>query len=232
MHGRADHLAEVRRLSEALRGQGARARFVLCPPAVWLREAAVCAEGGPLELGAQDCSAHPDGPHTGEHSAAMLRAAGAGWVLIGHSERRTELGETDAMVAAKAASAAAAGLRPVLCVGESAAQREAGQAVPVVHAQLRAALPAIAGAGAVVAYEPIWCIGGEAPPTSGEVESMLGRIHMLCAELGAPEALVLYGGSVKPENAGALLAARGVDGLLLGRASLSCDSFLAIARAL
>lgn len=230
MHGRAADLAQVRRLNSALGAYARAGVFALCPPALWIREAARLCGEGPLQIGAQDCSPHEDGAHTGEHSAAMLAEAGARWVLIGHSERRAAQGETDALVAAKARAAAAAGLRPVVCVGETAAQRQSGDAEAVVQAQVRAALP---HAGeAVVAYEPVWCIGGEETPGVAEIARMHAAIHALCANLGAAHTPVVYGGSVKPGNAATLLGAAGVDGLLLGRASLACDSFLAIAQAL
>lgn len=230
MHGRAADLEQVRRLNAALRAQAGAGQFALCPPTVWLREAVRLIGEGPLQIGAQDCSPHDDGAHTGEHSAAMLAHAGARWVLVGHSERRAAQAETDALVAAKARAAVNAGLRPVVCVGESAAQRAAGDAEAVVQAQVRAALPR--SGEAVVAYEPIWCIGGDVTPGVEEIAVMHAAIHQLCARLGAARTPVLYGGSVKPANAAALLATPGVDGLLLGRASLECDSFLAIAQAL
>ena len=164
--------------------------------------------GGPVEVGGQDChSASAGGAHTGDVSAAMLRDAGAAWVILGHSERRQAHGETDAVVRRKAVAAAEAGLVPIVCVGETEAQREAGQARTVVGAQLAGSLPP--GFSGVVAYEPIWAIGTGRVPTAGDVSAMHAHIRrQLVTDLGDIGAglRILYGGSVKPDNAAGLLS--------------------------
>jgi triosephosphate isomerase len=183
-------------------------------------------------VGGQDCHARVSGAHTGDISAAMLREAGASYVILGHSERRADHGETDATVLAKAAAAVAAGLTPIVCVGETEAERVAGRQDEVVGAQLVGSLPKdFAG---VVAYEPVWAIGTGRTPTEADVAAMHGFIRKtLLAHLGAAGVgvLILYGGSMKPGNAKALLALPEVGGGLIGGASLKASDFLAIAEA-
>jgi len=183
-------------------------------------------------VGGQDC--HPDtlGAHTGDLSAAMLLDAGASWVILGHSERRQAHGETDALVRRKAAAAAAAGLKPIVCVGETEAQREAGQARTVVGNQLAGSLPP--GFNGVIAYEPVWAIGTGRVPTEADVAAMHAHIRrQLVADLGEGGAglRILYGGSVKPGNAAVLLGMAEVGGALVGGASLQAEDFMGIARA-
>ncbi len=206
--------------------------LLICPPATALAAVAGVLAGGPIALGAQDCHSAAKGAHTGDLSAPMLRDAGAAWVILGHSERRADHGETDALVRTKAVAAAAAGLMPVLCVGESEAVRAAGRAEAVVAAQLAASLPN--GFAGAVAYEPVWAIGSGRLPTAAEVAAMHAALRTaLVARRGEPGGAVriLYGGSVKPDNAAALLALPEVGGALVGGASLAADSFLAIAQA-
>ena len=188
--------------------------------------------GGQVTLGAQDCHAAPCGAHTGDISAAMLRDAGCGAVIVGHSERRHFHGETSLQVAAKAAAAAAAGLMPVLCVGETEAERAAGHAVELVCGQVVQSVPA--GFAGVVAYEPVWAIGSGRIPTLEDVVAMHAAIReALRRHLGSAGAAVriLYGGSVKPDNAAALLSLPEVGGALVGGASLVAADFLRIAAA-
>ena len=225
MHGRrADGVARA----------GAVARFaaaapcdaLLCPPATLLAPVAAALAGSPVALGGQDCAAAAEGAHTGDIAAAMLADLGCRYVIVGHSERRRNHGETDSVVRAKAAAAIAAGLSPIVCVGETEAARDAGRALETVAAQVAGSVPAGAAARVVVAYEPVWAIGTGRTPTPGDV----AEVHaLLRARL--PEARLLYGGSVNPANAVALLSAPGVDGALVGGASLDADSFRAICHA-
>ena len=206
--------------------------LLLCPPATVIRAVAEAVAGAPVGIGGQDCHAAPGGAHTGDVSAAMLRDAGASWVILGHSERRADHAETDARVRAKVAAAAAAGLVPVVCVGETEVERLAGRQEAVVGAQLAGSLPDdFAG---VVAYEPVWAIGTGRTPTEDDVAAMHAFIRAtLRRQLGesGQQARILYGGSVKPSNAAALLALPEVGGALVGGASLVAADFLAIAAA-
>jgi triosephosphate isomerase (TIM) len=205
--------------------------LLVCPPATLLHATALALAGAKVAVGAQDCHANPVGPHTGDICAAMLRDAGATWVIVGHSERRADHGETDALVQAKCEAAMAAGLTPILCVGETEAERAAGRQDAVVGAQLAGSLPD--GFAGVVAYEPVWAIGTGRTPTEADVSAMHAFIRgALVARFGAAGAgvRILYGGSVKPANAAALLNLPEVGGALVGGASLQAEDFLAIAR--
>ena len=206
--------------------------LLVCPPATVIAAVARILAGSTCEVGGQDCHAEPQGAHTGDISAAMLRDAGARWVIVGHSERRANHGETDAMVRAKATAAVAAGLTAIVCVGETGPERTAGRETGVVGGQLAGSLPE--GFSGVVAYEPVWAIGTGKVATEQDVAAMHGFIRAtLLRQLGAAGAMVriLYGGSVKPGNAAALLAVPEVGGALVGGASLVAEDFLAIARA-
>lgn len=233
MNGVRAELAEFRRLLEALAGEPSAAEVVVCPPATLLHPAAEAAEGSAVQVGAQDCSPWPPGAHTGDLSASMLADAGARWVILGHSERRADHGETDETVAAKVRAALAAGLTPVVCVGETHAERAAGRAEIVVRGQVADSLPQeLEGAPFALAYEPVWAIGTGETPTVDEVSAMHGAIRQALRDaVGSTEVRVLYGGSVKPANAVELLHADGVDGALVGGASLKADDFLRIIRA-
>ncbi len=205
---------------------------LLCPPATLITTIAVILEGSPVMLGGQDCHALTRGPHTGDVSAAMLRDAGAGWVIVGHSERRADHDENDPMVLRKAQAAAAAGLTPIICVGETEQHRLSGNAEVVVASQIDGSVPP--GFQGVVAYEPIWAIGTGRTATPDDVAAMHQVIReQLVSTIGeAGQTIrILYGGSVKPGNAAALLAIPNVGGALVGGASLIADDFLAIARA-
>ena len=211
---------------------GCSADLLLCPPATVIRPVAEALAGTAVVVGGQDCHAAASGAHTGDVSAGMLRDAGAAWVILGHSERRADHAESDTLVLAKVAAAVAAGLLPIVCVGETEAERLAGRQEAVVGAQLAGSLPGdFAG---VVAYEPVWAIGTGRTPTEAEVAAMHGFIRArLLAQLGEAGrgVRILYGGSVKPSNAAALLALPEVGGALVGGASLVAADFLAIARA-
>ena len=211
---------------------GLRCDLLVCPPATLVAIAAQAMLGSPIAVGGQDCHAKPSGAHTGDIAAAMLREAGATHVILGHSERRADHAETDAQVRAKVEAAVAAGLTAIVCVGETEAQRLGGQANAVIAAQLAASLPA-AFAG-VVAYEPVWAIGTGRTPTEADIAAMHAHIRAeLVQRLGPAGAglRILYGGSVKPSNAAALMALPEVGGALVGGASLLADDFLGIARA-
>ena len=207
---------------------GLGCELLVCPPATVLAAVAEILAGSAWRVGGQDCHAAAAGAHTGDIAAPMLRDAGASHVILGHSERRADHGESDATVRAKTLAAMAAGLVPIICVGETLAQREGGQADAVVAGQLEGSLPeGFAAAGGLVAYEPVWAIGTGRTPTSGDIVAMHASIRR---QVGAG-IRILYGGSVKPDNAAALLALPEVGGALVGGASLEAASFLAIAAA-
>jgi triosephosphate isomerase (TIM) len=235
MNGLSADLSEIAAIRDAaVAGQAGRADLLVCPPATLIAAAAkLCAESA-VEIGAQDCHSQNCGAHTGDISAEMLRDAGARYVIVGHSERRHDHHETDALVAAKAAAALHAGLRVILCVGETEAQRAGGHALERVAVQLQKSLPDEAAADRlVIAYEPIWAIGTGVTPTTADVAEMHGFLReKLAARLSGGDLVrILYGGSVKPANAAELLALPAVDGALVGGASLKAAEFLAIARA-
>jgi triosephosphate isomerase len=186
--------------------------------------------GSAVAVGGQDCHAEPKGAHTGDISAPMLRDAGATWVILGHSERRRDHAETDDMVRQKVLAATGAGLAAIVCVGETAEQRRAGQETEVVGWQIAGSLPK--DFSGVIAYEPCWAIGTGVVPTDEQLAAMHGFIRdELRRELGprGTGIRILYGGSVKPDNAAGLLALANVDGALIGGASLTAADFLAIA---
>jgi triosephosphate isomerase (TIM) len=232
MHGLGAALDEARAIAEGARERAA-VDALLCPPATLLARMALRCAGTPLMFGGQDCHADVSGAFTGDVSAAMLADAGASFVIVGHSERRTLHGESDAAVRAKAVAASASGLVPIICVGETLSQRDAGQTLSVVTGQLRGSLPeAMPGIGIVIAYEPVWAIGTGRTPTPADVAEVHAGIR---AELGrligddqAALTRLLYGGSVKPSNAAELLALPNVNGALVGGASLKAADFLAI----
>ncbi|MEM9403939.1 MAG: triose-phosphate isomerase, partial [Pseudomonadota bacterium] len=210
---------------------------LVCPPSVYLESVGKAVAGSGIALGAQTVSEHNSGAFTGEVSAAMLLDQGCSYVIVGHSERRALYGETSEQVAAKFAAAQAAGLTPVLCVGESQSQREAGETSAVVDEQLDAVLTAsgvAALAGAVIAYEPVWAIGTgltATPEQAQEVHRHLrARIEAQDSAVAA-NVQILYGGSCKGSNAAGLFAQPDIDGGLIGGASLNADDFLAIAAA-
>ena len=234
MNGAAGALREAHALAEALSQAPAACRVALFPPALLIHRMAEQVAGSSVQVGAQDCHAESDGAYTGDLSAEMLHEAGASLVILGHSERRTGYRESDADVAAKVQAALRGGLEPVVCVGESLEQRDAGRALDVVAVQLRGSLPdGLDGHPFAIAYEPVWAIGTGRTPTVEQVEAVHGRIHRLLAARFSNGASipVLYGGSVKPSNAAELLHATGVDGALVGGASLKAVDFLPIVRA-
>lgn len=234
MNGTRAALAEVQALLAAHPAPGCE--MLLCPPATLVAAMAAAAQGSALRVGGQDCHPKASGAHTGDISAAMLADAGATHVILGHSERRADHGETDALVAAKTRAAWEAGLTAVVCVGETEAQRDAGTTLSVVGAQLAGSLPEGAtAANTVVAYEPVWAIGTGRTPTLNEIAEVHAHIRAeLTRRFGAEAAgmRLLYGGSVKPSNATEIFAVPDVDGALVGGASLKAADFGAIVAAL
>lgn len=222
MNGHPDWASKIRQLARGV--TTANAEMLICPPHLILDALATAAEDTDVRIGAQDCSEYGAGAHTGETDAALLAEIGANYVILGHSERRAG-GEIDARVKAKAERAISQGLRPIICVGESLAQREAGHAVKIVTDQLSASLP---GEGVYdIAYEPIWAIGTGKTATADDIAAMHGAIRAAVGD--GPR--ILYGGSVKPGNATEILGLANVGGALVGGASLDMDSFAAIIRA-
>ncbi len=219
----------------ALLNRGARGfDMLVCPPATLVATIATAARGSVLQVGGQDCHAEAKGAYTGDVSAEMLKDAGAGAVIVGHSERRTLHGETDAIVRAKALAARRAGLLAVICIGETLEQRDAGQTLAVLAEQVLGSVPEASRANAVVvAYEPVWAIGTGRTPSTEDVAAAHAHIRKTLAQrVDDPAATrILYGGSVKPENAAALLGLADVDGALVGGASLKSADFWAIATA-
>ncbi|MDP3410400.1 triose-phosphate isomerase [Bosea sp. (in: a-proteobacteria)] len=210
--------------------------LAICPPASLLYVASAALVGSRIATGGQDCSPQASGAFTGEISAAMLADAGASFVIVGHSERRTLHGETSTLVKAKAQAAQKALLVPIVCVGETRDEREAGKALAVVKKQLRGSVPEGSGAATlVVAYEPVWAIGTGLTPTVADVadmhEAIRAELGRLLGKAAASGVRLLYGGSVKPSNAAELMSVAHVDGALVGGASLKAEEFLAIARA-
>ncbi len=230
MNGLGAAVAEVKALGELVAtGTPPRATVVICPPATLLAEISRTVATSGLVTGGQDCHPAVSGAHTGDISAVMLRDAGAQYVIVGHSERRTDHGESSALVRSKAEAAMGAGLTPIICVGETEAQRDGGEAVEVVIGQLDASIPDGAGsAGVVVAYEPVWAIGTGRTPTSEEIAEMHAAIRdRLVARFGenGRGIRILYGGSVKPTNARDILVIPDVNGALVGGASLLARDF-------
>jgi triosephosphate isomerase len=227
MNGLSDSVLEVEKLLAAFSGSVPEDLDILiCPPAtlVALFSAEFSDEG--VQIGGQDCHAAVSGAHTGDISAEMLGDAGAAYVIVGHSERRADHGETDADVCAKAEAGLRAGLSPIICVGETEAQRRAGQEKDIVGAQLDGSIPQYAQ-GFAVAYEPVWAIGTGLTPTNEEIAAM----HAFIRQKVGDKVRILYGGSVKPSNAHEILSLNNVDGALVGGASLKADDFEQIIRA-
>jgi len=231
MNGLAAFEAE---LAKMIAGAAAcQCDLMVCPPATLIVEFAAAARGSSVMIGAQDCHPEPSGAHTGDISAEQLADAGAGAVIVGHSERRTDHHETNALVRAKAMAARRAGLVAIVCIGEQRKEREAGSTLEVVGGQLDGSLPDGATAGnLVVAYEPLWAIGTGLTPTPADVAEVHGFIRQrLTARFRAEGSRIriLYGGSVKPANAKELLTVADVNGALVGGASLKAEDFLGIA---
>ncbi|MEX0589780.1 MAG: triose-phosphate isomerase [Xanthobacteraceae bacterium] len=235
MNGPRASVAELSKIMTGYSGVLAeRVDLLVCPPATLIMAFADHAKGSKVAVGGQDCHPQPSGAHTGEISAEMLREAGASAVIVGHSERRADHGETDALVRAKAEAALRAGLAAIVCVGETRVERNARRTLEVVGKQLEGSVPDAAKAETVViAYEPVWSIGTGLTPTPADIAEVHGAIReALERRFGAAAGAirVLYGGSVKPDNAAELLKTANVDGALVGGASLKAEDFLGIAK--
>jgi len=234
MNGLAESLAEIDALAAGHPAPGCE--VLICPPATLISRLADRAAGGPVQVGAQDCAVAQTGAHTGDVSAEMVADAGGTFVIVGHSERRADHGETDALVRSKAEAAWRAGLVAIICVGETLQEREAGQTLDIVGGQLQGSIPdGATAANTVVAYEPVWAIGTGKVPTLEEI----GEVHddmraRLSSRFGAEAdgMRLLYGGSVKPSNAADIFAVPNVDGALVGGASLKAADFGGIVAAL
>ncbi len=234
MNGLLSSVSEAAALAELLRSNDEiEADAMICPPATLIPLLAERLTGSRVAVGGQDCHQIESGAHTGDISAEILADAGASAVIVGHSERRADHGESDATVNAKALAAYRAGLVAIICVGETDAQRDAGETLDIVAGQLRGSVPAAAGAGnTIIAYEPVWAIGTGRTPTADDVAEVHNHMRtQLIAIVGDGESSamrLLYGGSVKPSNATELMAVENVNGALVGGASLKADDFFGI----
>src|SRR5580698_3825606 len=234
MNGLRSSMAEFEAMLAGASKVAAKADLLVCPPATLIAAfAAKLAGSNGLAIGGQDCHQKPSGAHTGDISAEMLADAGASAVIVGHSERRADHGETDTLVRQKAEAAWRAGLTAIVCIGETRQQRDGGKALTVCHGQLDGSLPDMAtSANLVVAYEPVWAIGTGLTPTAADVEQVHKFIREFLVKRFSAEGAkirILYGGSVKPSNAAELMAVANVNGALVGGASLKAADFLAIA---
>ncbi len=234
MNGTGASLAEIEALAKAHPNPGCD--VLICPPATLLSRLSERTSGTAIKTGGQDCHAATSGAHTGDISAEMIADAGGSHVIVGHSERRADHGETDSDIAAKAAAVWKAGLVAVICLGETLAEREAGQTIDVVASQLSGSVPDGAdGDNTVIAYEPVWAIGTGKVPTLDEIAAVHADIRSrLKARFGAvgDDMPILYGGSVKPSNADDIFGVADVDGALVGGASLKAEDFGGIVAAL
>ncbi|MBZ0216199.1 MAG: triose-phosphate isomerase [Fimbriimonadaceae bacterium] len=238
MNGLGASLAMLDELAAGLKSAGKKAGaaacdVMICPPATLLSSASARVKGADIGIGGQDCHAEISGAHTGDISAEMLADAGAGAVIVGHSERRADHGESDDDVRAKAMAAHRAGLMAIICIGETEAERQAGQALEVVSSQLKGSLPTggVNAKNTIIAYEPVWAIGTGLTPTAIDVAEVHGTIRAdlraILGETGA-DMRILYGGSVKAGNAEELMGVANVNGALVGGASLKAEDFLGI----
>lgn len=233
MNGTRASLDQIKAIAEGVKSPlSEKVESLICPPATLLYVATALCDDSPLAIGAQDCHQHVSGAHTGDISAEMIADCFGTYVIVGHSERRTDHAETDDLVRAKAEAAHAAELVAIVCIGETEAERKAGRTLDVLKSQLAGSLPDAATAeNTVIAYEPVWAIGTGLTPT---VEDVREAHAFMRAELvkrfgGEGETMrILYGGSVKPSNARELMAVANVDGALIGGASLKAADFLAI----
>ena len=226
-------LSDLVQLQNAAAATAAAAELAVCAPFPYLQQVADLLDQSNIGWGGQDVSEHAKGAYTGEISVAMLAEFGCAWVIVGHSERRAYHGESSDTVARKAAAAIAGGLTPVVCVGETQSEREAGNTLQVISDQLEPvlALGADALRKMVLAYEPVWAIGTGLTASPEQAQEVHAHIRKLLAQAGAPEQRILYGGSVKAANAASLFANEDIDGALVGGASLVASDFQGIANA-
>lgn len=213
----------LREMVDALQSVETENKVVLCVPYTML-----CVDGGHVALGAQDVSAHDHGAYTGEVSAAMIADTGAKYVIVGHSERRQYHGETNDTVRQKAAAAIAAGLTPIICVGETMDEKQAGKTMDIIESGVRESVPSDVDADIIIAYEPRWAIGAGLTPTAAEIAEAHKLIADTLASIGLGGTPVLYGASVKAANAADIMSIPHVDGVLVGGASLKPDDFIPI----
>ncbi|MEZ5820201.1 MAG: triose-phosphate isomerase [Bradyrhizobium sp.] len=233
MNGLRASMAEFDAMLAGASALAGKADLLVCPPATLVASFAEKAKGRGVAVGAQDCHPNASGAHTGDLSAEMLKDAGATSIIVGHSERRADHGENDALVRQKAEAAWRSGVTAIVCIGETRAQRDAGQTLDICGSQLKGSLPdGATSANLVVAYEPVWAIGTGLTPTAADVEQVHRFIRERLTERFKGEGgrmRILYGGSVKPSNAKELMAVVNVNGALVGGASLKASDFLAIA---
>ena len=208
-------------------------QMIICPPFIYIPQTLDMTDGYPISVGAQNCNDHPDGAYTGEIAAAMLADMGAKHVIVGHSERRAYYGETSQFVAAKASGAISAGLTPIICIGETLEEKDAGKAIEVITEQFSTSIPANATVdNIIIAYEPVWAIGTGKSATVMDIVEIHTAIKELAEKrFGSRAVPVLYGGSVKPGNASEIFSIKDVDGALIGGASLNASDFWGIASA-
>lgn len=235
MNGVSSSLAEVEKLISCLEVSPQNVEVLLCPPATLLdRMTAVC-ENSMVQTGAQDCHFNASGAHTGDISVDMISDAGGQFVIVGHSERRTDHGETSEIVKSKALAVLEGGLTPIICIGETLEQREAGKTLDVLDEQISASIPeGVSGNEFVVAYEPVWAIGTGLTPEIADIDTAHNFMRSKLKELGVRDfanVRLLYGGSVKPGNASEIMAVTEVNGALVGGASLTAKDFLGIVHA-
>jgi triosephosphate isomerase len=234
MNGLAASLDEAAAIADGARGAAGRADVMICPPATLIERMRRRTQGTPLLIGGQDCHAGAAGAHTGDVSAEMLADAGATAVIVGHSERRADHGETDAIVLAKARAARRAGLTAIVCIGETERQRDSGDTLEVVARQLEASVPEGDPRDIVIAYEPVWAIGTGRTPSEADIQAVHAHIRAALERrfgTAGRRVRILYGGSMKAGNAAGILAVADVNGGLVGGASLKAAEFLAIVRA-
>ncbi|WP_119391725.1 triose-phosphate isomerase [Taklimakanibacter lacteus] len=228
MNGTTASLREARLLAGMLKGVRLKCEVMICPPATLISTIKPVFKGTRIRLGGQDCHGQANGAHTGDISAEMLADVGCGAVIVGHSERRTDHGETDETVRMKAEAAHRAGLIAIICIGETLAHRKNGETLAVISRQLAGSVPEGANAAnTVIAYEPVWAIGTGLTPTTVEV----AEVHASIRTKTDPDMRILYGGSVKPANAAELMAVTNVNGALVGGASLKAADFIGIIKA-
>ncbi|WP_077961442.1 triose-phosphate isomerase [Ensifer adhaerens] len=236
MNGTRASLDQIKAMAEGVKGElSAKVETLICPPATLLYVATALCDDSPLLIGAQDCHQKQSGAHTGDLSAEMIADCFGTHVIVGHSERRTDHAESDALVRAKTEAAHAAELVAIVCIGETGDERKSGKTLDVLKRQLAESLPdATTAENTVIAYEPVWAIGTGLTPTAADVEEahafMRKELVARFADAGA-KMRILYGGSVKPSNARELMGVANVDGALIGGASLKAEDFLAIYRA-
>ncbi len=235
MNGSTAMLKEPRLLANMLRSAKAKCDVMICPPATLIGQVKSVLRGSKIKTGGQDCHAAASGAHTGDVSAAMLKEAGATAVIVGHSERRTNHKETDAMVSAKAVLAHKSGLNAIICIGETLDERKGGKTLAVLTEQLRGSVPAgCTASNTVIAYEPVWAIGTGLTPTVAEIAEAHAHIRSELAKVMAEEGAktrILYGGSVKSSNVKELISIAHVNGALVGGASLKAVDFIGIIKA-